>query len=270
MTTRFDFATSAAPTEHAEVTLKAGDQIGIGKLELELVIRQRVAVSALEPVASAPLLGLSSGELEIASAMRTVEIPVYPAETESLPHETSFEMPTTFAPPAGEDTSTNLAADTTIIPGSMPAPPPGYAPMPSAGYPPGFLGYAPGYPMQPMGYPGQPMYPGQYPGYPPQGYPQQGYPAMPGYPMQQQMPYGGAYPAPAAQQAPAPAAESAEAAGPAIKLPPPESTGVKAPAPAPAPVAAAPDAAGAAPKTEEKPSNTAADIIKSYMQKRTR
>ncbi len=248
---------------HGEVTLKAGDQIGIGKLELELVVRQRVAVPAAE--ATAPLSGLSSGEMDIASITGTVEIPANFAETAQLTSETTFEMPATFAPPTDE-TSTTLAADTTIIPGSIPAPFPGYAPMPAAGYPaayppgyPGAPGYAPpGYPAQPMGYPAQPMYPGQYPGYPPQGYP-----AMPGYPMQQ-MPYAGAYPAPAVQQAPPLAADAAAVA---VKLPPPESTGVKAPAPAPA---AAPDASGVAPKTEEKPSNTAADIIKSYMQKRNR
>src|SRR6185436_9233316 len=35
---------------HGEVILKAGDQIGIGKLELELVIRQRSGSAAPEPV----------------------------------------------------------------------------------------------------------------------------------------------------------------------------------------------------------------------------
>ena len=250
---------------HGEVTLQAGDQIGIGKLELELVLRQRVAVPAGEPTAPAPLLGLSSGELDIVSITGTVEIPANFAETAQLTSETTFELPASVVPPTAE-TSTTLAADTAIVPGSIPAPFPGYAPMPAAGYPapyppgyPGAPGYAaPGYPAQPMGYPAQPMYPGQYPGYPPQGYP-----AMPGYPMQQ-MPYAGAYPAPAVQQAPPPAADAAAFA---VKLPPPESTGVKAPAPAPA---TAPDPSGAAPKTEEKPSNTAADIIKSYMQKRNR
>jgi pSer/pThr/pTyr-binding forkhead associated (FHA) protein len=249
---------------HGEVTLKAGDQIGIGKLELELVVRQRVAVPTAEPDAPAPLLGLSSGELEIAPALGTVEFPANPGDVLPVAHETTFEMPTTFIPPTDE-TSTSLAADTTIIPGNAPVPLPGYAPMPAAGYPgavapgyPGVPGYPGGYPGQPMAYPQQPMYPGQYPGYPPQGYP-----AMPGYPMQQ-MPYGGGYPQPAAQQ---PAAAAPEAAAIAVRLPPPESTGVKAPPPAPA---AAPDASGAAPKTEEKPSNTAADIIKGYMQKRNR
>lgn len=240
---------------HGEVILKAGDLIGIGKLELELVLRQQ----ADAPTQESPRLvtGLSSGELEIISSMGTVEIaPVSPAMP--VTSETSFELPTTFAPPA--DTATNLA-DTTIVPGVVPTQYPGYAPMPPGypamppGYPP--AGY-PGYPMQPMGYP-QPMaYQGQYP----QGYAPQGYQAMPGYPAPVQYPAG--YPALAVMTDPTPVDPGATAI--AVRLPPPESTGVKAPAPAPAVTAATGEAA----KTEEKPSNTAADIIKSYMQKRTR
>lgn len=240
---------------HGEVILKAGDQIGIGKLELELVIRQRSGSAAPEPV---PVpLGLS--DMEIMASTGTVEIPA--RLPDGNPGETSFELPTNLGVPTAE-TSTTLSADTAIIPGSTPGIPaqfPGYPAMPAQGYPaPGFGG-APGYPgyPQPMGYPQQPMaYPGQYPGYAPQAYP-----GMPGYPMQQQqMPYGG-YGAPAQSQAPAAAAADTIA----VKLPPPDQTGVKAPAPAPA----SPDGAAAAPKVEEKPSNTAADIIKSYMQRRT-
>lgn len=243
---------------HGEVILKSGDQIGIGKLELELVLRQRQEFVAPESQ-PAPSPSLSSSELDFASSMGTVEIaPLSP----DLPvtSETSFELPTTL--PLAE-TSTNLAADTAIVSGSN-APPaaypgypqmqPGFPQMP-AGYPPaGYPGGYPGYPMQPMGYPQQMGYPGQYP-----GYPQAGYPAMPGYPAQMQYPPG--YGAPAA-----PAAAPETEVEVAVKLPPPESTGVKAPAPAPV----VPAAAGEAPKTEEKPSTSAADIIKSYMQKRTR
>jgi hypothetical protein len=48
------------------------------------------------------------------------------------------------------------------------------------------------------------------------------------------------------------------------KLPDPETTGVREPAPVAAP------AAGGAPAGQvEKPSNSAADIIKQYMQRRT-
>jgi len=244
---------------HGEVTLNSGDQIGIGKLELELVIRQRATADV--PVSdpqTAPLMGLSSTELEVASSTGTIELPT----TDELPasSDTSFELPTSFAMPTG-DTSTTLTADTAIVPGTVPPGYPGYAPVPPAGYPgmapgyPAYPGYPPqqmGYPQQPMGYPQQPM---AYPQYP-AGYGQPGYPgAMPGYPMQQQ------YAQPQAAPPAAPAGDSAIA----VKLPSPESTGVKAPPP---PVAA--DPAAGPPKTEEKPSNTAADIIKNYMQRRTR
>lgn len=250
---------------HGEVTLNSGDQIGIGKLELELVIRQRVVSEgpAAEPEAPAPLMGLSSSELDVTPVSATIELP----SMDNLPasSDTSFELPTSFAMPT-TDTSTTLTADTAIIPGAAPpAGYPGYAPVPPAGYPgmaPAYPGYPPqqmSYPQPQMGYPQQQMgYPQQQMGYPqyPAGYGQPAYPgAMPGYPMQQypqaQMP----------QATAAPAADSAIA----VKLPSPESTGVKAPPPP-----AAPDPAGGPPKTEEKPSNTAADIIKNYMQKRTR
>ncbi len=256
---------------HGEVILKAGDQIGIGKLELELVLRQRAEVATPEPQPAAPINlssgGLSSGELDIASSLGTVEIaPTSPAMPVSS--ETSFEMPVMPPLMPMEDTSTNLAGDTAINPGSVPAAYPGYPPV-QPGYPqmPGYPagGYPPGYPPQgyqmPMGYPQQMGYP-QYPQQYPQGYMPQGYPGMPGYPQQMQYPAG--YQVPAAPEPAAAPAPAAVADALAVKLPPPESTGVKTPAPAPA------AAATGAPKTEEKPSNTAADIIKSYMQKRTR
>lgn len=239
---------------HGEVILKSGDQIGIGKLELELVIRQKSTVAA--PAPSAPLSGLSGSDLDIAATTGTVEItaPLAGAEVAS---ETSFELPTTFVPPTDE-TSTSLSADTAIIPGTAPAPFPGYPQVPAPAYPQAMPGYPPpAYPgyAAPMGYPQAMGYPGQYPGYAPQGYP-----GMPAYPMQQ-MPYVGGFPAQPTQ----PAASSDSSTAIEVKLPPPDQTGVKAPPP----VAATPaDAAAGPPKTEEKPSNTAADIIKSYMQKR--
>lgn len=239
---------------HGEATLKSGDQIGIGKLELELVIRQKSAA----PVAMAPLSGLSASDMEVASSTTgTVEIAL-PMAGADVASETSFELPTNLIPPADE-TSTSLTGDTAIIPGTAPAPFPGYPPMPVPGYPQAMPGYPPqAYPgyAPPMGYPQAMGYPGQYPGYAPQGYP-----SMPGYPMQQ-MPYPGGFPAQPSQ----PAAASDSSTEIAVKLPPPDQTGVKAPAPV-APAASGDPAAGP-PKTEEKPSNTAADIIKSYMQKR--
>ena len=238
---------------HGEVMLKSGDQIGIGKMELELVVRQAV-------VAAKPSGGMSgsSAELDAIPSGATVEIPAFTGDSNAEITETSFEMPA-VAEIVAQDTVTNLASDTTIVPGTMPAGYPGYAPMMVPGYP----GVMPqGYPVMP-GYAQPPMgYPQQYPQYPP-GYGQPVYPNMAGYPMGMPAAPGYAMPVPAE---PEPASVTAEAA---VKLPPPESTGFKQ-APAPVVVPASPSEAGTAPKTEEKPSTSAADIIKQYMNKRTR
>ena len=161
----------------------------------------------------------------------------------------------TVAEVVAQDTVTNLASDTTIVPGTMPAGYPGYAPMMVPGYP----GVPQGYPVMP-GYAQPPMgYPQQYPQYPP-GYGQPVYPNM-GYPMG--MPAAPGYAMPAVVE-PDPVPVVTEAA---VRLPPPESTGFKQ-ALAPVVVPAGPSEAGTAPKTEEKPSTSAADIIKQYMNKR--
>ena len=111
---------------HGEVTLKAGDQIGIGKLELELVIRQRIAQD-VEP--AAPLTGLSSTELQVMPSSSTIELPAIPMGNAPAASETSFELPTSYAIPT-DGTSTNLTGDTAIIPGSQPGGFPGYPPAP--------------------------------------------------------------------------------------------------------------------------------------------
>ena len=239
---------------HGEVMLKSGDQIGIGKMELELVVRQAVVVAK-------PSGGMSgsSAELDAIPSGATVEIPAFTGDSNAEITETSFEMPA-IAEIVSQDTVTNLASDTTIVPGAVPAVYPGYAPMMMPGYP----GIMPqGYPVMP-GYAQPPMgYPQQYQQYPP-GYGQPVYPNMAGYTMGMPAAPGYAMPAPAE---PEPAAVATEAA---VKLPPPESTGFKQ---APPPVAVAPAnpaEAGAVPITEEKPSTSAADIIKQYMNKRTR
>lgn len=167
----------------------------------------------------------------------------------------------------------------------------------AGGYPyPGYGQPVPGFPQFPMqaayppGYPqpgyGQPAYPQQgfpQPGYPQGGYPQPGYPQggypqaypQPGYPAQQ-MPYPG-YPQPGYGQPPAPAAPQAAPAAPAqaggrqpvaippTRLPDPESTGAAAPVAPVAPSGATPPAGATA---EVKPSQSAADIIKAYRQRR--
>jgi len=226
-----------------EILLNDGDQISIGKLDLQFCLRQDAAVSApgpeVVPAASAPLSGF--------------DVP-----TAQSGSETSYEM-ATFTPPPVPGGIPGVSGDTAIF-GNQATIPMGF-PMPPAGFPPQTM-----YPGQPMmGYPqypqpayGMPMgYPAAYPGM----YPQQGYPAMsygqpfPGQP--------GVAVAPMPEAA-APSADSGDAIP--VKLPDPESTGVKAPAPPPAAVA---PAAGGAPAQPEKPSNSAADIIKQYMQRRT-
>jgi len=258
-----------------EVILAPGDHIGIGKMEFELVVRTPVANPNRTPVAApkAPRPGSgSSGELESVPYGATVEIPVYSGDSNPEINETSFEMKAVAQ--AAQNTATNLSTDTAIMPGVVPGGYPGYAPIVPQPYPgamppayptmmpPAYPG-VPGYGAPPMGYPGQ-YQPSQYP--PGYGMPA-AYPTAPAYPAVQQQ-----YGAPVTVAEPETAVPSSESLG--VRLPSPESTGYKAPAPAPAaapgtPAAGAP-AAGGANTTTEKPSTSAADIIKQYMQKRSR
>ncbi|MDZ4684804.1 MAG: FHA domain-containing protein [Planctomycetaceae bacterium] len=217
-----------------ETVLNDGDQISIGKLDLQFCLRRDEAAATVELIAPSSLSGF--------------EVPVPQSES-----ETNYEIPQ-FEPPNTAPAGTGIAGDTAIF-GVSPTPPPGY-PL--------------GMPMGPGGFLPQPVYPGQpmagYPQYPqqsygmPMGYPA-GYPPMypggpmPGYP---QMPYQQPYPGQPAVSVAAPP-DAAEAMP--TKLPDPESTGIKIPAPV-APVAGAP-------AQPEMPSNSAADIIKQYMQRRT-
>lgn len=234
---------------HGEVMLKTGDRITIGKLELEMVIRQVAEVKA-PPMPAA----ISPGD---STLLPTSDVPGLPADEETgavsqSALDTSYEMPA-FSPQQDPGQTVNMGGggDTAILSGM----PPGGMPVQMGGYP----GY-PNYPMMPgyppgMGYPGYPM-PGYPPGYGmPMGYPQ-------GMPYPQQM-----YPGVAPQQAaPAPAQTSSELE---IKLPPPEETGIKTPAPPAPPAAVAPGAEGQA-KPPEKPSTAAADIIRQHLQRRGR
>ncbi|OYW24569.1 MAG: hypothetical protein B7Z55_01805 [Planctomycetales bacterium 12-60-4] len=239
-----------------ETVLKDGDQIHIGKLHLELNVREGAAVESIPAVANAPEVAKG------ATPASEFEVPVSQSTSETM-----FEIPAMPQIPAAADTTTNFAADTTILgaggpPSMVPyaAPPMGYPmgmppqPMPGYGMPPAYPGYPPGYP---AGYAMPPM-----PGYPP-AYGMPGYPAMPNY-----APAPGAV---GAAEVPEPvdkaAATAAAAAAIPTKLPPPESTGVREAAAPPKPADG--EAPPAAAKTEEKPSASAADIIKQYMQRRT-
>jgi pSer/pThr/pTyr-binding forkhead associated (FHA) protein len=220
-----------------EVVLKPGDRVTIGRLEVELVIRKPSEVTAKAP--AVPAAVASSEDLGGATPL-----PLPPAEAAATapPHaaETSFDItPSKESSP----TVTLSTADTAIIPGAAGAPMvplQAYPQMPQMGYP---MGY--GYPMPAQ----MPAYPQPMGGY---GY------GMPGaYPMP--MPGMPQYPLPQ-QQMPAPAAPTG--AELPVRLPDPSQTGLQSAAP----TSAAPAAAPATP--QGNPSQSAADIIKQYMQRR--
>jgi pSer/pThr/pTyr-binding forkhead associated (FHA) protein len=248
----------------SERLLKAGDKITIGKLELELVIRTAAPVAApARPAPQAPVgagvsapvgpLGGSddSGELPTSDLSGDSATSLEVAPTSSS--ETSFELPVFPGASETQVPGSIQPGDTSIIPqtGGMPqgVPPVGYPQMGYPGYPPGY-----GYPMAMPGY-GQAM-----PGY---GVPMPGYPMMmPGY----GMPTAPAMPAAPAAEPAKPKAPMEDAIPP--KLPPPEATGVRAPPPPPPPPAPAADGSVPEAPKVEKPSQSAEDIIKKYMQRR--
>jgi pSer/pThr/pTyr-binding forkhead associated (FHA) protein len=239
-----------------EVILKSGDRVSIGKLDLEVVIRQSQAkqVTATSESQDAEFISPS------VTGTPADELPVLAAEET----ETSYEMTSYNDAPSAEEITPAIPSDTAIIAAAAQQQFLQQQPMPP-GYPQGYPGYPgmvpPGYPM-----PGAFM-PQQYPQYPP-GYPQpQGYMPQMGYPMgyPQMMPIQQGYPgmvaaAPVAEPEPEPEPTKPSGMDLSVKLPNPEETGAK--------VVTPPPTAGGA-KKEEKPSNTAADIIKQYMNRRT-
>lgn len=147
---------------------------------------------------------------------------------------------TQFAASAATETHTELPA---FAPGMPQVGVGDTAMLPSGAAYPGAPGYAPAFAQPGYPYPGYaPMYPGYY-------MPNMPYPAMPGYPPQ---------PATAAPAAPA------ESSVPEVQLPDPATTGAKPPQPpAPKPEGAATPAAAAG-----NVPDTAANIIKQYLQRR--
>jgi hypothetical protein len=154
---------------------------------------------------------------------------------------------------------TRLGNDTVVItapdPSYRPSQAPVYSGMMPQGYPPAM---PQGYPVMP-GY-GQPQmsFPQPYP----IDYGQPYYPNMGGYSMP--APY------PVAQASPLTETPAVADSSMGLKLPSPETTGFKEALAPPAETAPNPDAATASTTTTEKPSTSAADIIKNYMQKRAR
>jgi len=235
-----------------QVVLKPGDHVSIGKLSFEIVVRKEAHVAA--PVGSRPVASLSGG-----SAAPTEPVPGVESSETSLNITDTIEIP--VAPPA-DDTAildtfpSGEGAPAQPAPQQQPAFLPSMAYPPGYGMPPGYAvpGYAPGYP---AGYPTAPVYPpgfGTPPGYMPPGYGMQ--PMMPGYGMPQQ------------SQVAVPAVGGRGVEAPPMVLPDPSQTGAKAPEPPPAAPPAAEGQAGAAPAAT-KPSDAAADIIRSHRTRRT-
>jgi predicted component of type VI protein secretion system len=229
-----------------QVVLKPGDQVSVGKLSFEIVVRKEAPVAT--PVAarpanstapSAPLPGVESSETSL-NITDTIEIPVPPPADDTAILDTFHGGETAPGQPIPQQQPVFLP--------SM-AYPPGYG-MPQ-GY--GVPGYAPGYP---GGYPAAPGYPAGYgapPGYMPAGYGMQ--PMMPGYGM------------PQPPQAPSPAGGRVVEAPPMV-LPDPSQTGAKPPEPPPQAVPPAEGQPGA-PPAAVKPSDAAADIIRAHRTRRT-
>lgn len=234
-----------------EIVLKPGDRVTIGRLEVELVVQTPAEVTAQ---VSASGTENAAPDVRSLSNTATMELPAFDVPVESAPTTTSQAAETNFEIPPLQSqmpTVANLTGDTAIIPGGAGAP---MAPLQAYPQMQPQMGY-------PMGYPYQmPVYPQPMPGYGygmPGGYPM-AMPMMPQYPGMPQH-------APAMTGSPAPG-DNKMAEMP-VRLPDPTSTGVRA-APTPAPVpAAAPGQPSAAPPTEI-PSESAADIIKNYMQRR--
>lgn len=234
-----------------ETNLKAGDRVMIGKLELELEIASGDVDDSGTPPSVVESSVLQGETAELSSEETTYDLPVVPADSETLVVNTQ-EAPAEV-PAAAESPQLAAAAQQ---PQQMPQQPQmGYYPQQPMGYPQQPMGYPqPGYYMQqPMGYPAQQQ------GYYPQ--PQYGYPPqmMPGQPIPAQFqPPAEAPAAPAAEPAPA----ESESSAPDVRLPDPSETGVVAKTPA-----AGGDGAKAAAE-EKNPSDHAADIIRQHMNRR--
>jgi len=248
-------------TLRGEVILKSGDVIGVGTMEFELIIRIGVLPSmtrtpnadttaVLDELNSLPKL--STSQLSILSGMDTLDT----VNAASIgQHVVSSSSDTRL----GNDTVVVTAPDPSYRPSQAPV----YSGMMPQGYP----------PAMPQGYP--PAMPQGYPVMPGYGQPQMSFPQP--YPIDYGQPYYpnmGGYsmpaPYPVAQASPLTETPAVADSSMGLKLPSPETTGFKEALAPPAETAPNPDAATASTTTTEKPSTSAADIIKNYMQKRAR
>jgi predicted component of type VI protein secretion system len=232
-----------------QVVLKPGDHVSVGKLSFEIVVK--------EPAQVATAVAAKGGGPAAAASSAPPHDPAIESTETSLNVTDTIELPVA----APQD-------DTAIIENFKAGDPaqtvtlqPGF--MPPGGYPQAGFGMAPGYAMPgyPAAYP--PGYPAGYPAYPapgyaaPPGYMQTGYgmqPMMPGYAM------------PPAEQAQA-GSSARIVEPPPVALPDPSQTGAKAPPP-PTPAAPAVEGQAADPASAKKPSDAAADIIRSHRSRR--
>lgn len=238
-----------------EMTLKSGDRVRVGKLDFEILVADAAALEAEVPTNG------DSGKRLAANG-----------ETAQLSStETSFEIPLPGDVPDSGSSVLPSNGDTTVI-GPVPASPaePVAAPAPPAPY------AADPYQQMPMQYPQAPM-PYQQPAYPwmqPMPYPGNAYPQYGMYPQAGMYPGQMAmYPQQGAMAPPAPAASTTTPSDEMpilpVKLPDPKTTGAKAAAPPePAPAEETPAAEAKPAQPQVKPSEKAADIIKSYMHRK--
>lgn len=257
-----------------EVVLKHGDTLSVGKLEMQLVVGRAARVAATvvaepEHQMSEPAAPHADRTVNVDRTLSEMPIAAVLGESSGSVLDTSYEIPAM----TGDASQTMAHGDTAIHAGGQVVDP---AAMQGQQYPPGYgqpaMGYPMGaYPAMPQGYPY-----GMYPQGMPVGYgaPQMGMTPPPGmmYSAYPAAPIGYGAPMGYAQVA-APAVEESSGgkavpantvAVPPLRLPKPEETGIRQDAaPAPAPVAAVPGAAPAA-----KPSTSAADIIKQYLNRR--
>ena len=230
--------------------LNQDDEVLVGKLRFSIQVTE---VAPAEPdhddQPTDPLT--PAGEQDTVSQTAALE-----EDTVQIPTPDSDQnagVPQEMAAPPGADGSETTIFNMPAMPPQMPGMP--YPQQPGVPYPqqPGYPAY--GYPQQPgMPYPQQPGMP--YPQQPGMPYPQQ-----PGAPQQypQQGVPGGVETPP--QQTPQDPSDTMSADGLALRLPDPTDTGAKPPEPKKA-------EEGDKGSEEEKPSNSAADIIKQYMNRR--
>ncbi|MCA9040802.1 MAG: FHA domain-containing protein [Planctomycetaceae bacterium] len=231
------------------VTLKAGDLIRIGKLDLEILVNEPLSDDSATSPTETDTVRLSGGDTSLLPGLTdpheapihgagdtTVFMPAIsptqsPEPTQSVEEDSAVESDTS-TPEAPQDAVPGSSEMPVFNPtlGAPGMPPQGYPqqpPMPG-GYPQQYppmnypYGYQPGMPQYPQ--PGYPMMPGGYPGY--NGYPpqQSGY----GFPVPQQPV---AVPEMEYEESPEPEMQSKVGNGrveaPPVSLPDPSTTGAK-------------------------------------------